>query len=634
MIGPWKVLWRSPFMYTLLLLWAKLVVLRTFLFEEVAIDRLGTDLAAVLVIVGLIELFGPKFMKPAIYWGINLAASLIFLAATVYYSHFGAVVTYTALKNINQLGQISDSVKSLIEPINFVYFLDFALILLLKLIYRRPQLRILNSHSINKIVICLLLITAGAYSAWSIKAGANIANELKQAEELGFLSYQVSTIWASKQASSMAKISDIEQLKQTIKSFESQFPYQSLAKAAEAPQYFGSQQGKNVVIIQLEAFQNFPIGLRIEGQEVTPVINALMDESFYFPNIYQQIGQGNTSDAEFMSNTSIYPTGTVAMSTGYSDRDLPSLPKLLDKLNYVSSTFHVNTATFWDRDKMYPALGFTNYYDKKFFNNDNFNSFGASDEELYNVGIEVMKNLQQLGKPFYTQFVSVSSHHPFVIPEDRQQIKLPDSLQGNMLKDYLTSINYTDYALGKFIEQLKAEGLWENTMLVLYGDHFGLQLKDNEHEIVSEALGITYHPRLSRFNIPLLIRTPGQTSGQTVEQVGGQMDILPTVANLLGIQLDEEDFLPFGHDLLNIENNILGMRYYLPTGSFFNNDILFVPGKGFEDGTAYSIDTLQPVEDFSMYRSDYDYIMGWMDLSDKYVNLLPARLIPPALAGP
>ncbi len=94
-----------------------------------------------------------------------------------------------------------------------------------------------------------------------------------------------------------------------------------------------------------------------------------------------------------MSNTSIYPTGVIAMSTGYGDRVVPSLPRLLGEDGYESNTFHINDVTFWDRNRMYPALGFTAYYDKPAFENDHFNSFGASDEELYRVGLE---NLQAL----------------------------------------------------------------------------------------------------------------------------------------------------------------------------------------------------------------------------------------------
>lgn len=82
----------------------------------------------------------------------------------------------------------------------------------------------------------------------------------------------------------------------------------------------------------------------------------------------------------------------------------------------------------------------------------------------------------------------------------------------------------------------------------------------------------------------------------------------------------------FGHDLCNIDHNVIGMRYYSPTGTFVNDDVLFVPGKkGFADGKATSIRTLEPVKDINRYKLEYDYIMQWMKLSDRYVKLLPER---------
>jgi len=367
------------------------------------------------------------------------------------------------------------------------------------------------------------------------------------------------------------------------------------------------------------------IGQKVNGQEVTPVLNDLIaNGSFYFPHTFQQIGQGNTSDAEFISNTGLYPTGTIAMSKGYGDREIPSLPRLLEKQNYVSNTFHVNDVTFWDRDKLYPALGFMNYYDKPAFKDDNFNGFGASDAELYRVGLEKLTELHDQGKPFYAQFISASSHHPFWVKSQFLNIKLPSELSGTQLGHYVTAINYTDKALGDFIEGLKEKGIWDDTVLVVYGDHFGLQTKENDPAWVEQVLGVKYDDRISRFNIPFLVHVPG-TKGKTEEGVAGQVDMMPTVANLLGISLKEEGQMVFGRDLLNIKKNVVGMRYYMPTGSFFNNDIMFVPGKGFEDGTAYDLKTMEPIKDFSKYRSDYDYVLELMKLSDDYMKLLPKR---------
>ncbi|WP_151736652.1 LTA synthase family protein ['Paenibacillus yunnanensis' Narsing Rao et al. 2020] len=615
------------------LMWLKLLLLRLLLFDRIAWEWIAYDLAPVLLLLGLSTLITPARARTAVYWIWNGVLSVLLFASSVYFNHFGSVPTYLAFYELNQVFQVKESVESTIRALDYLFFADFAVLLVYALFrrwrgtagpdFRRnvPQRRTRRAFLI---VILVSVICGGALSLYSIRSARDITNELVQAESAGFLNYEAVAAIKAQEDNGLVGTGDIGETADDIKELQASYGYSDQPPGA-VPDYFGSQKGKNVIVIQMEAFQNFPLFQSLEGQELTPVLNGLAGESFYFPRVFQQIGPGNTSDAEFMSNTSIYPIGTLAMSTGFSDRTLPSLPRLLRERGYEAYTFHVNKAGFWNRSRMYPALGFNGYYDKDDFTNDHFNAFGASDEQLYITAAEKLAALQRQGTPFYAQLVTVSSHHPFRIPEEAKRITLPDQLQGTMLGDYLTAINYTDYAIGTFIELLKQQGLWDDTVLVLYGDHFGLQPKDVPAQQVEEALGIPYDQRISRFNIPFMIHAPGMKQGVVTDQTGGQLDFLPTIANLLGIPLSGEGFTAFGQDLLNIDRNVVGMRYYLPTGSFFNNDILFVPGAGFDDGEAVSLSTLEPVEDFSRYRSDYDYILKLMELSDQYVKLLPQR---------
>jgi lipoteichoic acid synthase len=618
-------LFTAPIFYTFFLLLLKLMLLRWSLFKQIEWSRLPADGLALLVILCLLELVTPAKWKRISFWVINLIISLTLFSSTVYYAHFGSVPTYTALLALNQVMQIKSSIESTIQLSNYLYFADLAGLILIWSLTRKRANRIADNNVSWKAGLFLVAVVCVVLSGRYIRLGDSISNELVRAESIGFLDYQVASAVQLSREENAAKNESLKSTIEQINQYQSSSPYQTPTVKSIKPAYFGAAKGKNLIIVQMEAFQNFPIHLSLNGQELTPVLNGLTGTSLYFPHVFQQIGQGNTSDAEFMSNTSIYPTGTIAMSMGYGDRALPSLPRLLQKYGYEADTFHVNDVKFWDRIQLYPALHFDHYFDKPFYTNDHFNDFGASDEELYRVGTEKILEIAKQSKPFYAQFVTVSSHFPFKVPDDRKRITLPDSLKDTQLGDYLTAINYTDYALGTFIDRLKREGLWDNTVLVVYGDHFGLQPQDNDPEWVQSQLGIPYDPRVSRFNIPLIIHLPGENKGKTVDQVGGQLDIMPTVANLLGINLNNEKFVTFGHDLLNITRNAFGMRYYLPTGSFFNNDILFVPGKGFDDGTAISLKTLKPVTNISPYRDDYEYILKSMQLSDEYVRLLPKR---------
>ncbi|MCS7461705.1 sulfatase-like hydrolase/transferase [Paenibacillus doosanensis] len=622
MEASWVRIWRSPYIIITLLLWVKVALLRYFLFDEVIVSWWLLDLASLAVLSGCVELLFRYPAKKTAYWIVNAVMSLIFFAATLYFEHFGSVITYTSVLEIKQVLQISSSVKATIRLADYLFFLDFAVFFLLWLVFRRSGAHILLAVALRKYAVIAVTAACLIVCAVFIKLNLGIVNELVRANQLGLLNYEASVLANSIKGRKTTNFSTTSEALNVVSDYEASYGYNP--NAGETPKYFGSQQGKNVIVVQLEAFQNFPIHLNFHGQEVTPVLNKLAAESYYFPHIFQQIGQGNTSDAEFMSNTSIYPTGTIPMSTGYGDRVLPSLPRLLEAIGYEADTFHVNEVHFWDRYKLYPALGFTHYYDKPYYNNDFFNSFGASDEELFRVGAEKLSELHKQGKPFYAQFITVSSHFPFKIPNDRRKMTIPADLEGKQLGDYLLSVNYTDYAVGTFIDRLKAAGIWDNTIFVAYGDHFGLQPEDNDPKELSEQLGMTYHPVISRFNIPLFIHVPGQTAPQVVNQVGGQLDIMPTITNLLGISLQQQQFLHFGQDLLNMRHNVLGMRYYMPTGSFFNNIIMFQPGKAFDDGTAVTLRTLAPAN-IQPYRSDFDYIMNLMKMSDDYVKLLPKR---------
>lgn len=670
------------FWITAALLLLKLALLRFWLYGGIsAAGHLVADAASVLALLSLIGLAASSRWRNAAYGTANAVLSVVLFAVTVYFAYYGSVPTYTALKAIDQVGQVRESVDALIRPVYYSYFADIVLILIGCLVFivvqkvrkRRAGGRTLSPvtghggnggnvrtdiESKTPVVISaagqgdvrstrertgvrtvrrraaarlwlLLGVAAGVtVSVLYVYDNRHVTNELVQSERLGLLSYEVAAAISQSREAIALKGASLEETKAEIEALQQSYPYVDGEPGATGQEgkgeSFGAAKGMNVIVVQLEAFQAFPIGLLVQGQEVTPVLNSLTKESYYFPHVYQQIGQGNTSDAEFMSGTSIYPTGEAAMSTGYGDRELPSLQRLLAARGYTSATFHVNDVTFWDRNMLYPALGFDKYYDKPYYTNDHFNDFGASDEELYRFGTEELKKLSDEGKPFYAQFVTASSHYPFQVPDDRKRLKLPEGLDGTFPGDYLQAASYADYALGTLIDRLKAEGMWEHTMLVVYGDHFGVQPEKASDEFIRTQLGIAYDSRISRFNIPLLFHVPG-TAGRTVETTGGQLDIMPTAAGLLGIPLADEGFTAFGRNLLAVDRNVIGMRYYLPTGSFFNDDVVFIPGSSFADGTAISLDTLQPVGDFGAYRADYDYVMKLMELSDRYVRLLPKR---------
>ncbi|MFC7685750.1 LTA synthase family protein [Ureibacillus sp. GCM10028918] len=560
-------------------------------------------------------------MKKIIYLFLDLVLTLLLTVILVYHNYFGYIVTIHAFSLLNQVGAIRDSVFQLFQPIYGVLYIDFIILILIVLLNRKKAQNIVFKYSPRfPLGVLLLGIAASALLLYSQK-NVEIANSVTAAKKQGLITYEIFGV--KNYLTNEAIQFTAEELKQLPNIIEE---IKEISPLAEGElQYFGAAKGKNIIAIQLEAFQDFTLDLEVNGQPITPFLNTLMEKSIYFPNIYQQIGPGNTSDAEFIFNTSLYPTGMEATTETYGNRILPSFPKLLKENGYTSLTFHANDVTFWNRDELYPSLGFDQYYDKEFFGQEDVIGIGPSDEVLYTKALPELQKLHDNHQNFFAHFITLSSHHPFQIPVEKNTLQLPEHFNGNIVGDYLKAIHYTDQMLGNFVAGLKEAGMWEDTMLVLYGDHFGLQkssMQKTESALLAELLGHDYH-LLNQLNVPLMITLGDAHLGEINETIGGQVDIMPTVSNLLGLPLNH--LVHFGQDLINYPNNLFGMRYYMPTGSFFNTEIAYRPDAGFEDGEAFDIRTLKPVQEYSQYEEDYQRMKEILQLSDRYLNSLPEK---------
>src|SRR5690606_9603319 len=177
-----------------------------------------------------------------------------------------------------------------------------------------------NRPSSRKVALAVLTVSL-IVCLFNIVPNRASMNEIVKAEQMGILNYEAYMIFSSKETEyvepneiSQQKINDIKKI----------IP-------VEQPFQFGTAAGKNVIMIQMESFQNFLVNLSVDGQEITPNFNKLVNEHFYFNKFYQQVGQGNTSDAEYVVNTSLYIPPRGAATQMYADRELPSLPKLLEE---------------------------------------------------------------------------------------------------------------------------------------------------------------------------------------------------------------------------------------------------------------------------------------------------------------
>ncbi|MDB4866762.1 MAG: hypothetical protein JWR03_1095 [Cohnella sp.] len=609
----WGYWLSKPFIFFSIVMLLKVYLAKFVIYNEGSYWLpLITGIPSVWVVFSLIEWLAPR-RKLGTYVAANLVMTCIYFAAIMYYKYYGVIVTYHALQQVGQVTEVRGSIVSLLHPYFLLIFVDNVAFLLLMAFSRRfrqwgKMLAVREPRRVAAAVFALSLVTCLA-SVWHSR---DSINELEQAEKMGILNYEAYAVYASAKETAPDATNVTPEAIAKLKGIQN----------PASPLYEGVAKGKNLIVIQIEAFQNFLLNEKIDGTEITPNLNRLLQETLYFPHFYQMVGQGNTADAEFVVNTSLLIPPYGAASQDYGDLELPSMPRLLAANGYNTATFHTNDVKFWNREALYKALGFGQYYDKKYFGEDDLVFLGSSDEVLYKKTTDKLLEMSRSGKPFYAQLITMSSHHPFRIPEDKVRFKLPERYQGTLVGDYITAQNYSDYALGQFIGKLKETGLWDNSVIVLYGDHMGLpiySLDRHEQDLMKEIYNRNYRfPEM--LNIPLILSVPGIKEPKMLTQTGGQADIFPTVANLLGISL--QDQIHFGQDLLNQTSNLLPQRYYLPSGSFINDKGIYVPGEGFADGTEYPFDGVaQSVADVS--KDQYSRALELLQMSDSYVKSLP-----------
>lgn len=336
--------------------------------------------------------------------------------------------------------------------------------------------------------------------------------------------------------------------------------------------YYGIAENRNVIVIQVEAMQNFVIGAVYEGQEITPNLNRLLTkDTFYFDNYYYQIGGGNTADAEFAVNNSLFAPESEAAYVKYTENTWHGLPYLLKDRGYSGAhAFHNYISSFWNRETAYPYQGFDSFTSLEDFEQDDMFPMGLSDKSMFRQSMEQLKTFEE---PFYAFYVTVSSHHPYAIPLKDREIVLKPEDEGTLFGLYIQSMNYADRAIGEFIEQLDDAGLYENSVIALYGDHYALANTDPANSTRVAELTDGQYSIFDVFNVPFIVHVPGCGYAETKSVAGGHIDVMPTLLCLLGI--DNDKTVMFGQNLLETETGFVCEQTHVAVGSFISDEVYF-----------------------------------------------------------
>ena len=505
-------------------------------------------LPAAILLMGI----GLFFKGRKSYWIILLIDLLLtfwLFANILYYREFSNFLSVSIIKTSDSTADnLGKSIIGIIHPSDFLVFLDF--IIIIGLIFSkviRYDLRPLKLK-FNLLVEGLAAILIGLNLLMAQKDRSGLLTRTFDnsyiVKYLGMNEYAIYDGFKTAQTSEQmakANVSDLQSVKKYLKS-------NSVKPNAT---YTGVAKGKNVLIIHLESFQQFLIDYKWKGKAVTPNLNKLYHSknSLSFANFYNQVGQGKTSDAEMMLENSLYglQSGSAMSSYGTSNT-FESAPAILkQKANYTTAVMHGGAGSFWNRNNAYKQFGYQYFMPLSYYDNKPkyYIGYGLKDKIFFSQSI---KYIERLPQPFYLKLLTVTNHYPYEIDKKNQKIERTDT--GDETVDgYVQTAHYLDQAVGELLSWMKKTGLDQKTILVLYGDHYGIS--GNHHQASAELLkqaDFTNFDNLKFQRVPLIFNMRGLNGG-IKKTYGGEIDVLPTLLNLLGI--NNQDTIQFGHDLLS-----------------------------------------------------------------------------------
>ena len=529
-----------------------------------------------IVIYELCSLGKGKPSRYSFYILYTLVTLLMFVDAA-YSSYFGKYVSVNQIYQLASLGQIAGDgnvIGASVSPGCILTLLDYPAVIYLYNIRNKEGISLL-SLEMKKFVLRLGVaagIIISGICLW-FYYGFNPQNlrSVQKVNHIEFFTYHTNDILVNVIGKMKRKNVDEEEL---LKKIGENVPESSGEK------YRGVAKGRNLILIQTESFNDFVIGKTYNGQELTPNLNRLLEkDTFYFNHFYSTTGVGNTADAEFSVLNSLYPNDERECYRMYVDNTYQGLPWMLRDEGYEAMAFHGYIKTFWNRNEAYKNQGFEHYYSQEELDMTEVSGFGLTDKEMFRQAVDILKTKQQ---PFFSFMITLTNHIPYELDSDLASLELRSDDEDTTFGNYLQTIRYTDEAFGELIEYLKENDMYDNTMIVIYGDHQGM---NKETSTVKQKMSIYLEKEYDfdeMLNVPLIIHIPGLGESHTIGTVGGQVDVMPTIANLMDLEITQPYI--FGHDLLNTEEGFVAQISYVGEGSFItdDNNMLFVIGK---DGT-------------------------------------------------
>jgi phosphoglycerol transferase MdoB-like AlkP superfamily enzyme len=560
-----------------------LILVREALLEPTAVAYWLVVVAAVLAPL-LSVAFLPRRLRAWLLFLIGALGSVTVLGDIVYYRFFGDLLSAPALLGAHQTGHVWGSIRSLLTPGLIWIAIDLPVALWLAVRLTAIGRALPAVRPLVPATVAGLLVVAGVVLGTPCAlASARLDQMFRDravAEQLGPFGYHLYDFWNYAHATLFRPHATDAQVADAAAWFARRAPL----RTGEGSPTFGVARGKNLIVVQVESLQEFAIDYVVDGQEVMPHLRHWRDDTIRFTNVTDQTNQGRTSDAEFAAFASLLPLDQGAVAFRYPGNHYVGLPRVLAEHGYSTLSAVAFESGFWNRAVMHPSYGFARTLFEPDFTMTEQIGWGLNDHDFLQ---QMVPRLEQMKRPFAAWMITLSLHHPFEDFPARHKVLRLGALEGTSFGNYLHTMHFFDQALDDFKAALARDGLLDDSVLMVFGDHDAGFAHDAK---MASAIHVQTDAEWELADsIPWFIRVPRLSAPESSivdARPAGQTDFAPTLLALLGIDAAPLPYM--GRNLLGAPDDPPVLR---PYGDWIDRAHLVVSQKSSVPGHAcYAID--------------------------------------------
>lgn len=543
----------------------------------------------------------------------KIVTSILVFASSIYtcaqLGFFNFLGVYISFQTSSQLGAVKDYVKDFIrsfKPEFFLVFIPFILIILIYIFFSkkmnnekiRLKSNVIISSSIlvaSIVLYAVTILTPGLQNKYQtvtnkklFLTASNPSLTVEQFGTLGFCfldlkaltfpvileeNYSINTNYngSSTITEYSREIDDSIWVKvideEADKKMNSLNNYFINRKITDKNEYTGLLEDKNLIVIMMESVNDIFI-----NPEYYPNFYKLVSEGWYWENNYSPRNSCATMNNEFSGMTSLYSIYNTCTASRYKTNSYyESMFNIFNNSNYVTFSAHNYTDAYYPRKTIHPNMGSGEYFSVEKIGIDYSNEYinWSNDDDFMAEILNIIDSKTEENKRFMTWLTTVSSHQPYSV----------DSIQGNRYYDltedtdypedvrrYMSKLKILDDGLGILLEGLEDRNILDDTVIVLYGDHYPYGISTDNLNIVLDYDTKEYY---NAERVPFVIYN-SELESKVYSEYTSYINILPTLANLFNLEYDPRLYL--GTDLLSSDYE---SRVVFADGSWKNENYYY-----------------------------------------------------------